>query len=140
LIGGYGDSIDAGTIQSFSHLLSIEDGTLKIDLGLRVEQFSFETAREMFVTPDGVLVVRIQDKGNHTLPFRMQIQGNDGWRTQTLKADARGFVVSAEQPGAAIATLAVVADHPSIYVDRDSQVIGENRRISGATITLYIAP
>src|SRR5690606_11431727 len=90
--------------------------------------------------PDGVLVVRIQDKGNHTLPFRMQIQGNDGWRTQTLKADARGFVVSAEQPGAAIATLAVVADHPSIYVDRDSQVIGENRRISGATITLYIAP
>ena len=82
LSGGYGDDLEAGQITSFRHYLDIQAGLMTIDMDLRADRVwqglhvmgknVFHTRREIFVTPDGVLVIRVTDSREST-PFQMRV-------------------------------------------------------------------
>jgi hypothetical protein len=152
VIGGYGPEVAAGEIRLFRHALDIATGFLEIELGLGIGKRTWQSRREMFVTPDGVWVVRIRDSGA-TMPFRLRVDPNESVRiylnggiyagehaawSATGTADRDGIVVAAVRPRSCTATLAVAIDAPAPFVDAKTRVCGAAR--PGGQITLYIAP
>ncbi|MBU6222076.1 MAG: hypothetical protein KGR24_04920 [Planctomycetes bacterium] len=153
LVGGYGDDVTVGEIQTFRHLLDIATGFLQIDLTLAAQGTSWRSRREMFVTPEGVWVVRVTDMGAVTMPFRLRIDPNRNVRiylnggvyarthepwSAAATANEKGLFVTAERPRSCTAALAVAIDAATPFVDASSRVCGAIR--PGSTITFYIAP
>jgi len=153
LVGGYGDDVDPGEIESFHHVLDIATGFLDIDLTLGGNGTSWRSRREMFVTPEGVWVVRVTDDAAAQLPFRLRVDPNrtvriylnggvyagehEPW-TATAAVNEEGLVVTAERPRSCTAALAVAIDAPTPFVDAAARSCGASR--PGGTITLFIAP
>ena len=153
LVGGYGDDVVPGDIQSFRHGLDIATGFLQIDLTLAAHGASWRSRREMFVTPEGVWVVRVTDTAAATMPFRLRIEPNRNVRiylnggvyacahepwSAAATAKEKGLVVTAERPRSCTAALAVAIDAAKPFVDASALVCGPAR--PGGTITLYIVP
>ena len=71
LLGGYGDNLEPGEVTGFRERLDIGTGLLRLELDLRVNpaweglyaigRDTLMSRRELFVTPAGVLVVRVHD-------------------------------------------------------------------------------
>jgi len=163
LAGGYGERFEPGQITSFRHTLDIRTGLLTIDLDLRADMVweglyeigknSFHTCREIFVTPDGVLVIRVTDSPEATLPFQMRVDVNQDiriylnsgvynkahakWSRSCVQAD-NGTIVVAQRPKTCTATLAVAVAGPDTIVDAEKSVFGSNS--PGKTVTFFIAP
>jgi hypothetical protein len=157
LAGGYGEPIDPGRITAFRHRLDIRSGLLTIDLGLRADmggrQASWRSRREEFVTPDGVLVIRISDGPGAPSPFRLRVDPNRSvriyhdsgiyagphapWTAEATPA-ARGLVVAATRPASCKAALAVALETASPAVEPAQRELGSAE--PGRTVTLYIAP
>ena len=88
---------------------------------------AFHTRREIFVTPDGVLVIRVSDSPEATLPFQMRVDVNQDirvylnsgiynqahakWSRSCVQKD-NGTVILAQRPKTCTATLAVAVDGP----------------------------
>lgn len=153
IIGGYGADVAPGEIRSFRHDLDIATGFLAIDLGLAAGAASWGSRREMFVTPDGVWVVRITDTGSAPLPFRLRIDANEHVRvylnsgvyagphepwSATAAAAADTLLVTAVRPRSCTAVLAAAIDTAAPFVDVDGRACGTTR--PAGTVTLFIAP
>ena len=163
LAGGYGTNLEPGQVTSFRHNLDIATGLLTIDLGLSADPVgadarqhgrnAFRSRREMFITPEGVLVVRITDAPKAPLPFQMRVGINrkvrvyvnagfyakeqDPW-TGTGVQKPRGLVVVAQRPKSCTATLAIVCEGADAFVDSQAFLLGATK--PGKTLTFYIAP
>ncbi|NQT88205.1 hypothetical protein HQ560_15665 [bacterium] len=163
LSGGYGEDSEPGQIVSFRHHLDIQTGLLTIDMDLRAglvrerlhqtAKSAFHTRREIFVTPDGVLVMRLTDSQEATFPFQMRVDVdqdiriylNSGiynkthvkWRRSVVQKD-NGAVVVAQRPKTCTATLAVAVDGPKVIVDPQKGIFGS--AAAGKTLVLYTAP
>lgn len=153
MIGGYGRDVAPGTIKSFRHALDIATGVLEIDLGLSAGNASWKSRREMFVTPDGVWVIRITDSEAAPEPFRLRIAPNDAVRiylnsgvyagahvpwSATAAATPDGLLVTASRPRSCTATIAVAIDAAAPFVDPQARLCGSTQ--PGGPITLFIAP
>lgn len=163
LAGGYGENFEPGQITSFHHNLDIQTGFLTIDLDVRADlvweglyeigRNSLHTRREVFVTPDGVLVMRVTDSPEASLPFQMRVDVNQDiriylnsgiynkahakWSRSIVQKD-NGTVFTAQRPKTCTATLAVAVDGPDIIVDSEQGILGSAK--PGRTLTFYIAP
>ncbi len=158
LTGGYGPNLEPGEVSSFRHHLDILTGLLTIDLGLRCAGVQgatnvFRSRREMFVTPEGVLVIRVTDASDAPMPFQVQVGTNrkvrvylnqgyygkehDGW-SGTGIAKPGGMVVVASRPRSCLATLAVACEGDRSSTDSSAFRSGATR--SGGRMTFYIAP
>jgi hypothetical protein len=153
LTGGYGDDSDPGQVTSFRHRLDIATGLLTMDLGLGICSKAFQSHRELFVTPEGVLVIRVADTADAPSPFQMRVGVNHNVRIYTnggfyAKAHdpwvgtgitkANGLIVVATRPKSCTATLAIVCEGADTAIDAQSFVLGATK--PGGTFTLYIAP
>jgi len=153
LIGGYGNDVAPGEIRSFRHALDIATGFLEIDLELAVAGHCWRSRREMFVTPDGIWVVRVTDTAPATAPFRLRIDPNQSVRiylnggvyagehapwSATAAATTTALAVTASRPRSCTAALAVAIDAASPFIDVPARACGMAQ--PGGTITLYIAP
>ncbi|MDR2913612.1 MAG: T9SS type A sorting domain-containing protein [Tannerella sp.] len=157
LRGGYGPDLFPGTITSFEHQLNIATGELTIDLGLKVEGTSFMTKRTVFVTPEGVLVIRIQDTGapspirlNVAVEQDVRIYNNSGiydklhesWTSDITvreQSGTKGMVITATRLNTSTAVLAVVAEATSSVIT-DSGSATLNSSNAADAITFYIIP
>lgn len=152
LVGGYGDDVVPGEIQAFRHVLDVATGFLQIDLTLAAHGASWRSCREMFVTPEGVWVIRVTDTPAAT-PFRLRIDPNQAVRiylnggvyarehepwSAAAVANEQGLIVTAERPRSCIAALAVAIDAAKPFVDASSRACGPIRR--GSATTFFIAP
>ena len=163
LIGGYGTNLESGEVTTFRHRLDIATGLLTIDLGLKADlgisnnrqtiSEAFQSHREMFVTPDGVLVIRLKDSAEATLPFQMRVVINDHVRVYLNQGfyakpqepwtgkgvpKPKGMVVVANRSKSCTATLAVVCDGADTVIDSQTLLVGSSKR--GRAVTFYIAP
>jgi len=153
VIGGYGDDVAPGEIRSFRHALDIATGFLEIDLEVAVAGHSWRSRREMFVTPEGVWVVRVTDAAPATAPFRLRIDPNRSVRiylnggvyagehapwSATAAAATDALVVTAARPRSCTAALAVAIDAAAPLVAAQPRVCGTAQ--PGGAITLYIVP
>lgn len=163
LVGGYGPNFRPGQVENFLHHLDIATGLLTIDLGLKadfVETNSstagakiFQSRREMFVTPEGVLVIRISDSTNAPLPFQMRADVNPNvriylnggvyakehapWKGSGV-SKTNGLVLVANRPKSCVATLALACEGADSFFDPEKFRLGATK--PGKTITFYIAP
>jgi hypothetical protein len=156
LTGGYGPNLEPGQVTSFRHHLDIATGFLTIDLGLKdnvVDSNIFQSHREMFVTPEGVLVIRVTDSPNAPLPFQLRVDPNQKVRvylnqgyyakehepwTGTGVPKPKGMVVVANRPKSCTATLAIVGEGVESLVDAQTFRLGATK--PGKKVTFYIAP
>lgn len=163
LWGGYGDDLEPGQITSFRHHLDIQAGLMTIDMDLRADRVwqglhvmgknVFHTRREIFVTPDGVLVIRVTDSRESTMPFQIRVEVEQDVRiylnlgiydkehpkwTRAVALEDSGAVVVARRPKTCTATLAVAVAGQGLFVDAEKGVFGSTQ--SGQTLTFYIAP
>ncbi|MCX6926344.1 MAG: hypothetical protein NT154_24525, partial [Verrucomicrobia bacterium] len=161
LAGDYGKSFDPAQVVSFRHHLDIASGFLTIDLGLRADSVGtdngqpgeFQSHREMFITPEGVLVMRVSDAPDAPLPFQarvditkmVRIYLNQGYYakehapwTGTGVPKPGGLVVEANRPKTCTATLAIACEGPELSVDMQRFALGSKK--PGKTITFYLAP
>ncbi len=155
LTGGYGKSLEPGQVTAFRHNLDIDSGLLTIDLGISVGQAeaAFQSRREMFVTPEGVLVIRVTDAPEAPAPFQMRVginekvriylnggiyaKAHDPWAgTGVPKQD--GSVVVANRPRSCTATLAIICEGAGSFVDSQTLLLGSAK--PGGTLTFYLAP
>ncbi len=163
LAAGYGERFEPGQVNSFRHELDIRTGLLTIDMDLRADlvweglfeigRNAFHSCREIFVTPDGVLVIRVTDSPETTLPFRLRVDVdqdiriylNTGiyktahakWARSCVQKNG-GAVVLAQRPKTCTAILAVAVDGPEVFADAEKGLLGSAR--PGTTLTYYIAP
>ncbi len=163
LTGGYGKELEPGQITSFHQNLDIASGLLTIDLDLRADlvgaglyeigQHAFHSRREMFITPEGVLVIRVADSPEATLPFQMRVDANQWVRiylnmgiykkehekwTGTAIQKPNGMVITGTRPKSCVATLAVAVETSEPYVDEKAFLLGASK--PGQAVTFYIAP
>ena len=153
LISGYGTNLTPGEVTGFRHHLDIATGFLTIDLGLKVGTNDFQSHREMFVTPDGVLVIRVTDSSAAPLPFGLRVKTNQKVRiyldsgiyakehepwTGTNVGKAKGFVVVANRPKSCVATLAIACEEAVSLIDQKSSQAGATT--PGRRITFFVAP
>ena len=155
LTGGYGKSLEPGQVTAFRHKLDIASGLLTIDLGIQVGQAEsvFLSRREMFITPEGVLVIRVIDVPDAPAPFQMRVginekvriylnggfyaKAHDPWvGTGVPKPD--GVVVMANRPKSCTATLAIICEGSGSFVDSQTLLLGSTK--AGKTLTFYLAP
>ncbi|MBS7040246.1 MAG: LamG-like jellyroll fold domain-containing protein [Barnesiella sp.] len=155
--GGYGNELNPGTITDFSQKLDIRTGLLNIDLGLNVDGTQFTTKRTVFVTPDGVLVIHIEDAGapspvklNLMVDEVVRIYGNSGiydtehdpWTGSAVPRSedgTYGTVVTATRPNTSVASLAVAVEtSSSVVYDKDNTVVSATD--ANGAVTFYIAP
>ena len=155
LTGGYGKSLEPGQVTAFRHNLDISSGLLTIDLGLTAGQAGtvFQSHREMFVTPEGVLVIRVIDAPAAPAPFQMRVginekvriylnggvyaKAHDPWAGAGIPMPD-GLVVVANRPKSCAATLAVACEGAGSFADAQTFLLGSTR--PGKTITFYLAP
>ena len=163
LTGGYGRTLAPGQLVTFRHRLDIATGLLTIDLGLQAEAVgtapgptgrkAFQSHREMFITPEGVLVIRVQDEPGAAEPFQMRvginrkvrIYLNQGFYAKehapwsgTGIPKPKGLVVAAQRPKSCAATLAILLEGAGSFVDPELLRLGATQ--PGKTLTFYIAP
>ena len=155
LTGGYGKNLEPGQVTGFKHHLDIATGLLTIDLDLTVGPAgaAFQTHREMFVTPDGVLVIRITDSPDAPLPLQMRVGINQNVRIYlnggiyAIKhapwsgagvSKTNGLIVVANRPKSCTATLAIVCEAADPLVDTPTFLLGSTE--PGKPFTLFIAP
>ena len=163
LAGGYGNNLEPGQVTTFRHSLDIASGLLAIDLGLKAGLAGggasqtganvFQSRREMFVTPEGVLVIRVTDASDAPLPFQMQVNINqnvrvylntgfyakqqDPW-TGTGVSEPNGAVVVGNRPKSCVATLAIACEGSATFVNAQTLRLGSTK--PGKTVTFYLAP
>ena len=163
LTGGYGPDLAPGQVTHFRHNLDIATGLLAIDLGLRAGVVgtelgqtgtkTFRSHREMFITPEGVLVMRVQDDPGAPEPFQMRVAVNrkvriylnqgfyakehDPWTGAGVQKP-HGLVVVANRPKSCTATLAMVCEGTDAFVDNQTFVLGATKPTK--TLTFYLAP
>ncbi len=156
LAGGYGGKMEPGEVTAFQHHLDISSGFLQIDLGLKVPgegSSSFQSHREMFVTPEGVLVVRVTDATDAPTPFRMRVginqnvriyinggvyaKAHDPWKGEG-EDKTQGLLVIARRPKSCTATLGIALEGAKISVDAKSLELGATK--PGKSVTFYIVP
>ena len=155
LTAGYDKNLDPGQVTTFKHHLDISSGMLTIDIGLTVgrDGTGFQSHREMYVTPEGVLVIRITDSPDAPLPLQMRVGVNrdvrvylnagvykkehDPW-AGTAVQEPGGMVVVANRPKSCTATLAIACEAADPLVDTPNFLLGptEPRK----PFTFYIAP
>ena len=163
LTGGYGDNVEPGQVFGYREHLDIFTGLLTIDLELRTDPVweglyqigrnAFKSRRELFVTPEGVLIVRVTDSTESESPFRLGIHVNRDVRIYLNQgiydkehppwdgfAEERsgGIVLTATRPRSCVATLAIATDIQEPYIDADNMRVGSEH--PGQTLTFYIAP
>jgi hypothetical protein len=163
LSGGYGQNLAPGQVTTFQHHLDISSGLLTIDLGLRAEGVgtdvhqtgtkAFQSHREILVTPEGVLVIRITGAPDATEPFRMRVGVNQKVRvylnqgfyakehaawTGTGVPKPNGLVVVANRPKSCVAALAIVCEGGDSFIDPQTFLLGATK--PGKPVTFYIAP
>ena len=163
LSGGYGPNLQSRQVKNFRHHLDIATGLLTIDLGLKAdfgetnlhksETHFFQSHREMFVTPEGVLVIRVNDSTNAPLPFQLRVDVNQNVRIYLnggvyAKENAPwngagaakndGLVVVANRPKSCVATLAIACESADLFLDPQTLKLGSTK--PGKTVTFYIAP
>lgn len=156
LKGGYGEKLDPMEVSTFRHRLDISTGFLEIDLGLRKDgkgSKSFQSHREMFITPEGILVIRVTDQANPSMPFRIGVginqnvriylnggvyaKAHDPWKGEgDSKKD--GLVVVAKRPNSCTAALGIAVEGVETFVDAKSLELGS--KSYGGIVTFYIAP
>jgi hypothetical protein len=156
LEGGYGEKMEPGEVTSFRHHLDTSTGFLKIDLGLKVSDegsSSFQSRREMFVTPEGILVIRVTDTAEAPMPFRMRVGINknvriylnggvydkphDPW-TGKGEGKPQGMLVVANRPKSCTAALGIALEGSETSVNANLLELGATK--PGQTITFFIAP
>ena len=155
LTGGYGKNLEPGQVTGFKHHLDIASGILTIDLGLTVgpAATAFQSHREMFVTPEGVLVIRITDSPDAPLPLQMRVGVNhdvriylnagaykkehDKWAGTGVQ-EPGGLVVLAKRQKSCTATLAIACEAAAPLVDTPNIMLGSTE--PGKPLTFYIAP
>jgi len=153
LLGGYGDKVEAGEITGFRHALDIRTGVLSIHLELKTSSGTFQSTRELFVTPQGVLAVRVTDSQDCPAPFRLRVLRREVWprgffgiicsdypepRGAVQQGATPGLVVAAERSGACKATLAVAVDAANAEIDAGACTAG--RGSADRLCTYFIAP
>jgi len=150
LVGGYGESVDAGEIKEFSHYLDISSGLLTVDLHLSFGSSTFSSQREIFVTPEGVLVIRVTDGEDCNLPFILQVKPRPIWPRSSCSPYERidaaappelvknGLIFVADRPNACRATMAVVTENENVIADKMSCSIKNNK--GNKTQTFFLAP
>ncbi|MEI7954994.1 MAG: hypothetical protein WCJ66_07480 [Verrucomicrobiota bacterium] len=155
LTAGYGKNLEPGQVTGFKHHLDIASGMLTIDLSLTVgrEGAVFQSHREMYVTPEGVLVIRVTDSPGAQLPLQMCVGTNrdvrvylnagiykkehDKW-AGTAVQEPDGLVVVANRPRSCTATLAIVCEAADPLIDMPNILLGSTE--PGKPLTFYIAP
>ncbi len=160
LHGGYmlpGDSvIYTGRILDYSQELDISTGKVTTELRLALGETEFSSCREAFVTPDGVLVIRIKDKGAPS-PFVLNVSVNE--RVEMLGTyyageeepfvkdqehtfvshDFNGGVISATRSHTALGVLAVaVKGRSAVTITPDCERYGQKR--ADGTVVYYLSP
>jgi len=152
LTGGYGDGVDPGEIVSFRQRLDVRNGVLTVDLGFRLTSGArVRSRRTLFVTPEGVIVVRVSGSAPAGGDFRLRVEPNRNVRlyhnagiyarphepwSSTASAFPGGIVATATRPRTCVAALAVAGDAGVRPAAERSEV----RAVGKATVTLYIAP
>ena len=156
LKGGYGEKMEPMEVSTFRHHLDITTGFLEIDLGLQKDgkgSKSFQSHREMFITPEGILVIRVTDQADSSMPFRIGVginqnvriylnggvyaKAHDPWKGEgDSKKD--GLVVVAKRPKSCTAALGIVVEGVETFVDARSLELGS--KTHGGIVTFYIAP
>ncbi len=160
VVGGYGDDVAPGEIRSFRHSLDIATGFLEIDLGFSVGGAAWTSRRQMFVTPDGVWVVRVTDDAAAPTAFRLRVDPNEQvriylnsgvyagshapWAAMSA-AMPDGLVVTATRPQSCTAAIAVAFETNAPAGEASASVVDANSRICGGsgpggTATFFIAP
>ena len=156
LRGGYGNELKRGQVTAFRHRLDIATGFIEIDLGIQLDpsaEMSFQSRREMFVTPEGVLVIRVADTADAPEPFRLRVGINrdvriylnggvydkphDPW-TGEGEGRPQGLVVVANRPNSCTAVLGIALEGGETSVDAKLLELGATK--PGQTITFFIAP
>jgi hypothetical protein len=155
LTGGYGKSLEPGQVTTFRHNLDIASGLLTIDLGIKVGQAEtvFLSRRELFITPEGVLVIRVIDAPDAPAPFQMRVginekvriylnggfyaKAHDPW-VGTGVPKPNGVVVVAKRPKSCAATLAIICEGSGSFLDSQTLLLGSTK--AGKTLTFYLAP
>jgi hypothetical protein len=155
---GYGATLDPGTIRAFKQNLDIKTGVLKTDITLTVGTTTFTSSRETFITPDGILVIRVNDKGAPSpLKLNLAVNGSvdlllgtlyagaeepfkrDAAHTSNRNAGAIGGVVTATKTNTSDCALAVAVDATSaVTVSTNSDIYSQSA--ANGTITFYIVP
>ena len=155
LTAGYGKNLETGQVTGFKHHLDIASGILTIDLGLTIGPggAGFQSHREMFVTQEGVLVIRITDSPDAPLPLQMRVGVNHDVRVYLNAGDYKkvhdpwagtavqqtgGLVVVAKRPKSCTATLAIACGAAAPLVDTPTFLLGSTE--PGKPLTFYIAP
>ena len=146
LVGGYGPESDPGRISSFRHRLDVATGQLAVDLGLEVTRRggepgtdAFRSRRDLLVTPEGVLVIRVADSDRSAQPFRLRVlsRTHEGWTSSTTGKDG-GLVLEARRPRSCTAALAVAVEADVAWADAACSEVG--RRDPGGAVVFYVAP
>lgn len=154
---GYGSSFDPGTITGFEQKMDINTGVLKTNLTLIVGGTTFTSSRETFITPEGILVIRVQDNGAPS-PIKLNLAINetvewfgtyyagteapftkDAAHTSQRNSGATGGVVVTNRPNTADCAVAVAVESSSApTVSANCDVYSQTS--SNGVITFYIAP
>ena len=154
--GGYGEKLEPMEVSTFRHRLDISTGFLEIDLGLQKNgkgSKSFQSHREIFITPEGILVIRVTDQADPSMPFRIGVginqnvriylnggvyaKAHDPWKGEgDSKKD--GLVVVAKRPKSCTAALGIAVEGVETFVDAKSLELGSKSH--GGGVTFYIAP
>ena len=150
ITAGYGDSLDPGEILAFHHDLDISVGRLTIELSLRVGDAVFESRREMFVSPDGVWVIRVSDSVEAPGPCCLGVQRREVWpggffgivcpdyepiAVSSPDTGVPGMLAVAQRKAACTAALALSAD--AGCVDATAARLSGNG--SSRTTTFFVA-
>lgn len=154
---GYGPSFDPGTITAFEQNLDIRTGVLETELKLTIGEITFTSSRETFITPEGVLVIRVNDKGA-PLPIQLNLAINenvewfgayytgeedpfsrDAVHTTNRSSGATGGVVAVNRPNTSGCAVAVAVEATSAETVSGNSDIYSQTSANG-TITFYIVP
>ena len=155
-VGGYGKKLESGLVTAFRNRLDIATGLLEIDLGLQKDgkgSKSFQSHREMFITPDGILVMRVTDTADAPKPFRIGVginqdvriylnsgvydKAHDPW-TGEGEGKKDGLVIVAKRPKSCTAALGIAVEGVETSVDAKLLELGSVQ--AGKSVTFYIAP
>jgi len=156
LKGGYGEKMEPMEVSTFRHHLDITTGFLEIDLGLQKDgkgSKSFQSHREMFITPEGILVIRVTDQADSSMPFRIGVginqdvriylnggvyaKAHDPWKGEG-EGKKDGLLVVAKRPESCTAALVIAVEGGEISVDPKLLELGSKSH--GGIVTFYIAP
>ena len=153
--GRYGVKFRTGTITSYNQKLDIMTGVVTTTLGLKVGDTEFKSVRETFVTPEGVLVIRVKDEGAPS-PVNLHVDVNevveflgtyyegeeepfvkDSENTKTFGTN--GAYITAKRSNTSLSTVAVSVDASSdVVISEDCEIFSQSS--PDGVITFYISP